>query len=75
VSNVPDEIAIKRTLAEQYQLVDNRERAIETWDEIAEKLLSEKDRPGTRHAIEAILALNPPNAGEYRAVLENLSRG
>jgi tetratricopeptide (TPR) repeat protein len=74
VSNVPDEIAIKRTLAEQYQLVDNRERAIATWDEIAEKLLNEQDRPGTLHAIEAILALNPPNAGEYRAVLENLSR-
>ena len=75
VSNNPDQVAIKRTLAEQYQLVDNGERAVEIWDEVAEQLLNDRDREGARYAVEAILALDPPNADEYRSLLENLARG
>ncbi|HUF38484.1 MAG TPA: tetratricopeptide repeat protein [Anaerolineales bacterium] len=75
VANNPDQPAIKRTLAEQYQLVDNRQRALETWDEIAEQLLNDGDREGARFAVESILALDPPNLGEYRALLEKLSQG
>ena len=72
VANNPDELAIKRTLAEQYQLVSNTESAVATWDEIANELLEQGDDAGARAAIEAILALDPPNAAEYRAALAGL---
>jgi tetratricopeptide (TPR) repeat protein len=74
VANNPEQVSLMRTLAEQYQAVDNREKAIETWDEIANQLLNDGDRPGARNAIESILALKPPNRDEYEAVLEILSR-
>ena len=73
VASNPDQVPLKRTLAEQYQLAGNDARAIEIWDEVGNQLLNERDLPGARQAIEAILSLDPVNASDYRRVLENLN--
>lgn len=73
VANNPEQVPLRRTLAEQYQLAGNHARAIEIWDDLGNQLLNDRDIPGARQAIEAILALNPDNAADYRRVLENLN--
>ena len=73
VSSNPDQIPLKRTLAEQYQLAGNVERAIEIWDEVGNQLLNDRDIVGAKQAIRAILALEPRNAAEYRRVLDSLN--
>ena len=75
VSNNPDQIPLKRTLAEQYQLAGNRTRAIEIWDEVGNQLIKEKDIPGARQAILYILSLQPDNEDDYRRVLDGLNSG
>jgi tetratricopeptide (TPR) repeat protein len=72
LQNNPDQIAIKRTLAEQYQHAGETEKAIETWDAVASALDELGDTAGAIRAIQALLALNPPNAADYRAALAQL---
>ncbi len=75
VANNPEQIPLKRTLAEQYQLAGNLDRAIEIWDEIGNQLLDDHDLDGARHAIQAIIDLDPANAAPYREMLKNLMTG
>ena len=44
-------------------------------DAIGDALLQAGDRQGAIKVIEAILALNPPNALEYHSVLDSLKKG
>ena len=75
ITNDPENVQIKRALAEQYELAGNRQEAIKTWDEIRSLLLKDGDVNGARQAIEAILALNPPDLGKYRMALQELQNG
>ncbi len=72
LQNNPEQIAIKRTLAEQYQLAGNTDLAIETWDQVADALAEAGDTYGAVQAVQSIISMNPPNAGDYRAVLAEL---
>jgi tetratricopeptide (TPR) repeat protein len=68
----PDRLAIRRTLAGQYQLAGRGEEAITHWDEVGNRLLEEGDRDGALQAIRAILQLNPPNLSDYQTLLAEL---
>jgi tetratricopeptide (TPR) repeat protein len=68
----PDRLAIRRTLAGQYQLAGRDEDAITQWDEVGNRLLEEGDRDGALQAIRAILQLNPPNLSDYQQLLAEL---
>ncbi len=69
LNNNPDQLAIKRSLAEQYQLVGNREKAIEAWEEVGEAMAEARNIQGAIQAYEAILSLNPGNRSEYEQKL------
>lgn len=71
----PDRVAIRRTLAEQYQRVGRVEDAIAQWDQVGDRLLDAGDQDGAAQAIRAIIQLNPPNAADYQKLLEELDAG
>jgi len=50
----------------------NLPQAVEAYDTAGEMFLDDGKVPEAVEAIEAILALNPPNAEEYRQALEHL---
>jgi tetratricopeptide (TPR) repeat protein len=68
----PDRLAIRRTLAGQYQLAGRDEDAVAQWDEVGNRLLEENDRDGALQAIRAIIQLNPPNLADYQLLLREL---
>ena len=64
-----------RRLAELYRRVGAVDKAVQTYDALADRLLDAGDSQGAIRAIEALLKLNPPNAEQYRAFLEQLRQG
>lgn len=75
VSESPERLPLRRRLAELYRQTGRRREAIEEMDAIGDALLQAGDRQGAIKVIEAILALNPPNALEYHSVLDSLKKG
>ncbi|MFN2145973.1 MAG: tetratricopeptide repeat protein, partial [Anaerolineales bacterium] len=68
-----DEIAFARDkLAECYQQVGRNAEAIEQWDKVAEMMVVQGNLERAKEVIRAILILNPPNAEQYRAALQQL---
>ncbi|GAB4522647.1 MAG: hypothetical protein Fur0018_04640 [Anaerolineales bacterium] len=61
-----------RRIAELYRRAGKTEQAIETYDKLADRLLDAGDNNGAIAAIESLLKLNPPNADQYQAFLEQL---
>ncbi len=61
-----------RRLAEVYRRAGAVDKAVQTYDTLADRLLDSGDSEGAIRAIEALLKLNPPNAEQYRAFLEQL---
>ncbi len=74
VEESPERIPLRRRLAELYRQTGRRREAIEEMDAIGDALLQTGDRLGAIKVIEAILALNPPNAMEYHTLLETLKK-
>ena len=67
------EMAFARNkLAEQYQQQGRQDEAIEQWDKVAELMVVKGNIERAKEAIRAILLLNPPNADQYRAALQQL---
>jgi tetratricopeptide (TPR) repeat protein len=72
VAEDPKEPAIRRRLAEMYRQVGRNTEALSQLDTAGELLMDAGDQAGAVECLKAILALNPPNAAEYEALLNKL---
>jgi tetratricopeptide (TPR) repeat protein len=67
-----DQALIHRVLADQLHKNGRTAEAISQLDAIGEKLMETGDKEGVARVIRQILAMNPPNASDYRTLLEQL---
>jgi len=68
----PDQVMIRRLLAEEYYKNGLTADAIAQLDAVGDKLMEVGDKAGVAEAVNRILAMNPPNADEYRQLLAQL---
>lgn len=71
----PSLLPIRRRLAEGYRQVGRIAEAIEAFDTLGDSLLEAGDRAGSIQAIEAIVAMDPPNKADYLLALDQLRKG
>ena len=69
----PAEAGIQKRLIDFYNARGHKEKAVEKLDGLAEKLLKAEDKAGALSTIQNIISLNPPNAGEYQKLYNELS--
>jgi tetratricopeptide (TPR) repeat protein len=67
-----DRVTLRRALAEQYQQAGQTEEAIVQLDAIGELLIERGKNEEATQVVQQILLMNPPNAEEYRTLLEKL---
>jgi len=67
-----DRVVLRRALAGLYQQTGQTEEAIAQLDAIGELLIGSGNKQEATEVIQQILMLNPPNADEYRTLLEQL---
>jgi tetratricopeptide (TPR) repeat protein len=70
----PDDILLRRALAQQYQQAGKLEEAVAQLDAIAESLLTAGRKEEAMVTINQILLINPPNANQYRQLLMQLQQ-
>lgn len=75
VKERPNQVDLRRRLAEAYLRVDMTIKAVDQMDQIADKLLDQGDTWGAIEALEGIIALNPPNIEDYQQVLQQVKFG
>jgi tetratricopeptide (TPR) repeat protein len=68
----PDQLMIRRLYAEQLYKAGQMEDAIAQLDAVGDKLMEVGDKAGVTEIIHRILAMNPPNADDYRQLLTQL---
>lgn len=68
-----DVILLRRTLAEQLYRAGRVTDAVAHLDAVGDRLMELGDREGVTEIIRQILAMNPPNAADYRALLAQLN--
>ena len=71
----PERLAIRQRLAALYQREGRVSEAINELDAMGEMLIEAGKIPEATTVIEQIMALEPPNASDYRKLLEQLKRG
>jgi tetratricopeptide (TPR) repeat protein len=64
-----DQVVLRRELASQLYKVGQTAAAIAQLDAAGDKLMAMGDRAGVVEIVKQILAMNPPNADEYRNLL------
>jgi len=67
-----DRIVLRRALADQYQQAGQTQEAIAQLDAIGELLVEEGKKSEAAEVIQQILLMNPPNADDYRTLLQQL---
>ncbi len=67
-----DHPILRRELAAQYHLAGRTSEAVTMLDAIGDQLMEKGDKNGVREVITQILAMNPPNAEDYRNLLTQL---
>ena len=67
-----DQILLRRTLADLYMHAKQADKAIEQLDTIGEILMEAGKSAEAAEVIRQILLLNPPNADDYRQVLQQI---
>lgn len=67
-----DQPLLKRTLAAQLHRSQRTDEAIALLDMLGETLIQNGDKPGAMEVINQIILMNPPNAGKYRQVLNQM---
>ncbi|MCK5313808.1 MAG: tetratricopeptide repeat protein [Anaerolineales bacterium] len=72
VREVPDRPALHNRLAQYYYNAGRTTDAIAQLDTVGELFVEAGDTAGAIQAFEAILALNPPNKGDYQERLDRL---
>ena len=68
----PDESVLKRALANAYQHAGRIEDAVLQLDNLADTLLTQQKKEEAMVVINQILLLNPPNAEQYRQLLQQI---
>ncbi|MDP3184995.1 MAG: tetratricopeptide repeat protein [Anaerolineales bacterium] len=68
----PGQAILQRYLAEEYSRAGRIAEAIAQLDALGENLLNSGDRAGAIRTVETIMALNPPNPGGYKQLLDKL---
>ena len=68
----PEDLVLRRALAQQLQHTGRIEEAITQLDSIAEHLLNVGQKEEALVVINQILLMNPPNAEQYRQVMMQL---
>lgn len=69
----PESIPLRARLAQLYLNAGNREKALEHLDVLGDLQLENGQTEAAAKTIEAILALNPPNAEDYAMIYEQLT--
>ncbi len=72
VGEYPKQGLLRGVLAEEYRQAGRIPDAIAQLDALGDMLLDAGDRDGAIQAIEAILALNPPNIQDYKILLAKI---
>lgn len=72
VKERPERLDVRKRLADLYLRAGQQQKAVEQLDLIADGLLVAKNKQGAAAILEKIIAINPPNAAEYRAALAQL---
>lgn len=72
VESNPGQTKLRRRLADLYRKLGRIEDAVRQLDQTGEILLQAGDKEGAVKTILAILALDPPNASDYRRLLEEI---
>jgi len=72
VNENPQQMPLRRVLAEQYRQAKRIPDAVAQLDTIGESLLKAGDRDAAVQVIESILAMNPPNQAQYQVLLEKI---
>ncbi|HEY57057.1 MAG TPA: tetratricopeptide repeat protein [Anaerolineae bacterium] len=72
-NDFPEAPELRLTLGRLYAAAGEKERAVEILDAAGEAFLANGDRQKAIRAIKAILALDPPQAADYRRALQALS--
>ena len=72
VAENEDQVMLRRALAGLYQQTGQTDEAIAQLDAIGELLINSGNKEDATDVIQQILLLNPPNADEYRTLLEQL---
>ena len=70
-----DQIVLRRALASQYQQSGQTDEAIAQLDAIGDLLIEEGKKDEAAEVIQQILLMNPPNAEEYRTLIQQLQAG
>ena len=68
----PEDLVLKRALAQQYQQAGRIEEAVGQLDSIADSFLTAGRKEEAIVTINQILLMNPPSAGQYRQLLMQL---
>jgi tetratricopeptide (TPR) repeat protein len=69
---IPNQVIIRRHLAEAYRQVGRIAEAINELDTLGEMLLDAGDKAAAAEVIESILVLNPQNREQYRRLLTQI---
>jgi tetratricopeptide (TPR) repeat protein len=73
VDENPGQAILRRSLAEEYRHANRITEAVTQLDKLGESLLKAGDREGAAQAVEAIIAMNPPNQANYQALLAKIN--
>jgi len=72
VAENEDQVVLRRALAEKYQQAGQTDKAIEQLDTIGEMFMETGKKEQAAEAIRQIILLNPPNADDYKQVLQQI---
>ncbi len=72
VDEHPEQVMLRRVLANQYHKQGQTAEAISQLDAIGDKYMEMGDKAGVTEVVNQILAMNPPNAEDYRQLLQQL---
>ena len=75
INEVPQQTILSHALANEYRRAGRTNDALNQLDTLGEKLLNAGDRDGAIQAIEAIIAMNPPNEASYKILLAKIKSG
>jgi tetratricopeptide (TPR) repeat protein len=71
----PDQLLLKRALAERLHYAGRTEEAISLLDTLGENLMQTGNRQNALEVINQIVLMNPPNVEEYRKLLFQMQNG
>ncbi|MCJ7626245.1 MAG: tetratricopeptide repeat protein [Anaerolineaceae bacterium] len=73
IPEIPNKLDLRKRLADLYVRDGKVSNAVKQLDAIADALLNAENVHGAITMINAIIALNPPNAADYKQILAQLS--